>query len=136
VLALTLVGLSAWAFVPYITYRIAPSAFVNAELLRVAAPIAGQLTQSLPHKGDFVPAPVTVSLITSFSPDRRRLLDLDRELAVSEQHAALARKQLDEIVAADAELEKRADAHRNWNAMTCPIPSSGTVTWCDGKNWK
>ena len=119
-LALTLVALSAWAFVPYITYRIAPSAFVNAELLRVAAPIAGQLSQNLPHKGDFVPMPVTVSLITSLSPDRRRLLDLDRELAISEERATLARKQLDEITAADAELQKRVDAHRNWNANDLP----------------
>jgi multidrug resistance efflux pump len=112
-LALSLVALSAWAFVPYLTYRIAPSAFVNAELVRVAAPIAGRLAQDLPHKGDFVAAPVTVSLITSLSPDRRHLLDVDREFAVAEEHAALARKQLDEIKAADAELEKRVEAHRD-----------------------
>jgi multidrug resistance efflux pump len=112
-LALSLVALSAWAFVPYVTYRIAPSAFVNAELVRVAAPIAGRLAQDLPHKGDFVAAPVTVSLITSLSPDRRHLLDVDREFAVAEEHAALARKQLDEIKAADAELENRVEAYRD-----------------------
>jgi multidrug resistance efflux pump len=112
-LALSLIALSAWAFVPYVTYRIAPSAFVNAELLRVAAPIAGQLAQDLPHKGEFVSTPVTVSLITSISPDRRHLLDLDRELAVAEERAALARKQLNEITATDAELEKRVEAYRN-----------------------
>jgi multidrug resistance efflux pump len=114
-LALALVALSAWAFVPYIAYRIAPSAFVNAELLRVAAPITGQLTQNLPHKGDFVSAPVTLSLITSLAPDQGRLFDLDRELAVSEQRAAMARKQLDEIAAADAGLEKRVGAYRDWS---------------------
>jgi multidrug resistance efflux pump len=113
-LALLLVALSAWAFVPYVTYRIAPSAFVNAELLRVAAPIAGQLAQDLPHKGEFVSAPVTVGLITSLSPDRRHLLDLDSELAVAEARAALARKQLDEITATDAELEKRVETYRDW----------------------
>ncbi|HTE78283.1 MAG TPA: HlyD family efflux transporter periplasmic adaptor subunit [Xanthobacteraceae bacterium] len=113
-LALLLVALSAWAFVPYVTYRIAPSAFVNAELLRVAAPIAGQLAQDLPHKGEFVSAPVTVGLITSLSPDRRHLLDLDSELAVAKERAALARKQLDEITATDAELEKRVETYRDW----------------------
>lgn len=113
-LALLLVALSAWAFVPYVTYRIAPSAFVNAELLRVAAPIAGQLAQDLPHKGEFVSAPVTVGLITSLSPDRLHLLDLDSELAVAKERAALARKQLDEITATDAELEKRVETYRDW----------------------
>ncbi len=112
-LALMLIALSAWAFLPYITYRIAPSAFVNAELLRVAAPIAGRLAQDLPHKGYYVEQPVTVNLVTSLSPDRRHLLDLDRQFAVAEEHAALARKQLEEIAAADSELEKRVQAYRD-----------------------
>jgi multidrug resistance efflux pump len=112
-LALILIALSAWAFVPYITYRIAPSAFVNAELLHVAAPIAGRLALGLPHKGDFVEQPVTLSLVNALSPDRRHLLDLEREYAVAEEHAALARKQLDEIAAADSRLEKRMHAYRD-----------------------
>ena len=112
-LALCLLAFSGWAFVPYITYRIAPSAFVNAALLRVSAPISGRLTQDLPHKGDFIDKPITVSLITSLSPDRRHLLDLERDLAVSEEHAALARKQLQEIALADSKLEKRIDAYRD-----------------------
>ena len=41
-LAFALIAMSAWAFLPYVNYRIASSAFVNAELVRVAAPIAGQ----------------------------------------------------------------------------------------------
>jgi multidrug resistance efflux pump len=111
-LALMLIALSAWAFFPYITYRIAPSAFVNAELLRVAAPIAGRLTQDLPRKGDFVEQPVTLSLIDSRSRDRRHLLDLDRQYAVAKEQAALARKQLEEIAAADGVLAQRMDAYR------------------------
>jgi multidrug resistance efflux pump len=111
-LALTLIALSVWAFLPYVTYRIAPSAFVNAELLRVAAPIAGRLTQDLPQKGAFVERPITVSLIESRSPDRGHLLDLDREYAVAEEHAALARKQLSEIAAADNDLGERVKVFR------------------------
>ena len=37
----TLLALSGWAFLPHIAYRIAPVAFVNAELVRVTAPMAG-----------------------------------------------------------------------------------------------
>jgi len=112
-LALMLIALSAWAFVPYIAYRIAPSAFVNAELLRVAAPIAGRLAHHLPRKGDFIEQPATVSLIESRSPDRRHLLDLERQHAVAEEQAALARNQLKEISAADSELEGRVRAYRD-----------------------
>jgi multidrug resistance efflux pump len=111
-LALILIALSAWAFLPYVTYRIAPSAFVNAELVRVAAPIAGRLTQDLPRKGNFVEMPSTVRLIQALSPDRRHLLDLDRQLAVAKEQVALARRQLDEIAVADGELEKRMNAYR------------------------
>jgi multidrug resistance efflux pump len=112
-LALILIALSAWAFLPYITYRIAPSAFVNAELVRVAAPIAGRLSQDLPHKGDFVEQPANVHLIQALSPDRSHLLDLDRQSAVAKEQVALAKKQLDEIAAADGELEKRMNAYRD-----------------------
>jgi multidrug resistance efflux pump len=111
-LALALISISGWAFLPYVTYRIAPSAFVNAELVRVAAPISGRLTQDLPHKGDFVEHPETVSLIKALSPDRRHLLDLDRQYAVAKEQADLARKQLEEIATADSQLEKRMSAYR------------------------
>ena|ERR1019366_5968115 len=72
-LALLFITLSAWAFVPYIAYRIAPSAFINAELIRVTAPIAGRLTQDLPRKGEFIAKPEKVNLIESIAPDRRHL---------------------------------------------------------------
>jgi len=112
-LALTLIASGAWALMPYLTYRVAPSAFVNAEMLRVAAPIAGRLTQDLPRKGDFFAQPVTVRLINSLSPDRRHLLDLDRELALAQEHLALAQKQLDEIATADTDLDKHVQAYRD-----------------------
>jgi multidrug resistance efflux pump len=112
-LALVLIATGAWAFLPYLAYRVAPSAFVNAELLRVAAPIAGRLTQDLPHKGDFFARPVTVTLIDSLSPDRRHLLDLNGEIALAQEHVALAQKQLEEITAADSELEQRVQAYHD-----------------------
>ena len=105
--AVLIAALGAWALLPYLTYRIAPSAFVNAELLHLAAPIAGRLAQDLPHKGDLFAQSVTVRLINSLSPDRRHLLDLDRRICPGGRAAALARKQLKEIAAADSELERR-----------------------------
>jgi len=112
-LAIVLIAVSSWAFLPYITYRIAPSAFVNTELLRVAAPIAGRLTPDLPHKGDFVAQPLTVSLVDSVSRDRRHLGDLERQFAVAKEQATLARKQVEEIAAADDVLATRMNAYRD-----------------------
>ena len=112
-LASILFGASAWAFAPYLKYRIAPSAFINAELLRVTAPIAGRLTQELPRKGEFVAQPEKVTLIDSMVPDRRHLLDIERQYASSKQNAELARKQLEEIAAIDGELDKRIKAYRD-----------------------
>jgi hypothetical protein len=113
VLASVLLGVSAWAFVPYFQYRIAPSAFINAELLRVTAPIAGRLTQDLPRKGEFITLPEKVTLIASTATDRGHLLDLERQYAASKDSAELARNQLDEILAFDAELGKRNEAYRS-----------------------
>lgn len=111
-LALGLIVLSAWAFLPHLSYRIAPSAFVNAELVRVTAPIAGRLTRDLPRKGDFIERTATMPLIETLSRDRRHLLDLDSQHAVASERAELGRKQLDEIAASDGELEKRMQTYR------------------------
>src|SRR5580692_8826705 len=88
-LASILFGMSAWAFAPYLKYRIAPSAFINAELLRVTAPIAGRLTQDLPRKGEFVAQPEKVTLIDSIAPDRRHLLDIERQYSTSRKNVDL-----------------------------------------------
>jgi hypothetical protein len=51
-LALALILVGAWAFLPHLAYRIAPTAFVNSELVRVTAPIAGRLSPDLPRRGE------------------------------------------------------------------------------------
>lgn len=112
VVSLLLIGLSIWAFVPYMVYRVSSSAFVNAELVRVTAPITGQLAADLPRKGTFIERPTLVPLIQSLSPDRRHLLALDQDYAVATERAALARAQLDEITARDRELAERANIFR------------------------
>jgi multidrug resistance efflux pump len=108
-----LIATSAWAFLPYVNYRIASSAFVNAELVRVAAPIAGQLTLELPRKGDFIDRPAAMPLIEARAPDQRHLLQLQGQHAVARERADLARKQLSEIDATDRELADRTAIHRS-----------------------
>src|SRR5438067_6915870 len=111
--ALTLTIVGGWAFFPYVAYRVASSAFVNAELVRVAAPISGRLTRELPSKGDFIEEPTKVPLIESLSSDRRHLFDLERQYAVAKERAELARQQLAEISQIDHELASRTEAYRN-----------------------
>jgi biotin carboxyl carrier protein len=115
-LACTLLVLSGWAFFPHIAYRIAPVAFVNAELMRVTAPIPGRLTQDLPRKGDTIDRATTLNLIDTLSPDKRHLLDLEQQAAVSKDRADLAKRQLDEIASVDRELEVRMNNYQD--AMT------------------
>jgi multidrug resistance efflux pump len=112
-LAVTLIALSVWAFAPYVGYRISSSAFVNAELVRVAAPIAGRLTRNLPSKGDFIERAVSVTIIEELSRDQRHLLDLASRHVVAKERAEMARKQLAEIAATDAELVKTTKIYRD-----------------------
>jgi multidrug resistance efflux pump len=112
-LAFILIALAGWASFPYLAYRVAPSAFVNAELMRVTAPISGRLTRDLPAKGDFIRETANVPLIMSLATDRRHLFDLERQNAVAKDRAELARQQLVEITDVDRELNRRTDAFRN-----------------------
>jgi multidrug resistance efflux pump len=110
-LATILVAVGAWAFLPYVSSRIASSAFVNAELVRVTSPIAGRLTPDLPHKGEFIDKATTVNLVVALSPDQRHLLDLRQQHAVAKERAELAAEQLQEIKSTDRVLAERAKAY-------------------------
>jgi multidrug resistance efflux pump len=113
VLAILLIGIAAWAFFPYMTSRVASSAYVNAELMRVTAPIAGRLASGLPRQGEFIAKAEPVDLIKALSPDRRQLLDYRTQLSGAKQRADLARKQLDEIAASDTTLQARAESFKS-----------------------
>ena len=112
VLAALLIAVSVWAFLPYMTSRVASSAFVNAELMRVTAPIAGRLSDKLPHKGDFIAEPEAISLIKTLNADNRHLLEMRSQLAIASDRATLARRQLEEITTADATLQEQAEKFR------------------------
>ena len=107
-----LIALSVWAFLPHVGYRVANSAFVNAELVRVAAPIAGRLTRDLPRKGDFIEKPAAVTLVETLSRDQRHLFQLASQHAVAKERADLGRKQLAEIAVTDGELARHAQVYR------------------------
>src|ERR1700722_1217239 len=113
ILALALIALGAWAFLPHVVYRIAPTAFVNAELVRVTAPIAGRLSRDLPRRGDIIEHPITVNLIETLSADRRHLLDLEQQSAVAKDRAELAKRQLAEVETIDRGLEVRTESYRS-----------------------
>ena len=112
-LAVTLIALSVWAFLPYVGYRISSSAFVNAELVRIASPISGRLTRELPRKGDFIEKTEAVTLIETLSRDQRHLLDLVSRQTIAKERAELARRQLAEIASIDHQLKKRAKIYRD-----------------------
>jgi multidrug resistance efflux pump len=112
-LAVTLIAVSVWAFVPHVAYRIAPTAFVNAELVRVAAPMAGRLSKDLPRKGDVVERTITVNLTETLSPDHRHFLDLEQQITVATNRADLAKRQLDEVAKLDGVLETRTSSYQS-----------------------
>jgi multidrug resistance efflux pump len=111
-LAVLIIAVAVWAFAPHVGYRTASSAFVNAELVRVTAPIAGRLTRDLPHKGDFIDKLTKVELIEALNEDKRHQQQLATQYAIAKGRAELARKQLEAVEAADAALAKRVKTFR------------------------
>lgn len=107
-----LIGFGLWAFLPYAAHRVAPAAYVNAEILRLTAPIRGRLTEALPEKGAYIREESSLTLIQNDTADTRQLAIFREELAISEAKIALARRQLVEIADADRRLAEKADAHR------------------------
>ena len=113
VLAFLFIGVGLWAFAPYVAYRVSSSAFINAEMMRVNAPISGYLSQDLPPKGKFIDHPERLTLIKSYATGRRRLLELEGQQADAKGQAKLAKQQLVEVEALDDQLEKRMRAYRD-----------------------
>jgi multidrug resistance efflux pump len=109
-LAAMLIVAGAWAFVPYLFHRVSASAFVNAELIRVTAPISGKLSEHMPRPGDIAPEAKAVPLVQATSPDNRHLFDLQKQYAIAKENAALVARQLEEVEKLDAEFARRTDA--------------------------
>lgn len=110
-----LVAIGLWAFLPYITHTVASSAFVNAEIRRITAPIAGRLTAHLPRKGEFIDRDISLPLVDALVPDRRQLAVFQTEQAVATARIELAEKQLKELQVTDQALVERLEVH--WKAV-------------------
>jgi multidrug resistance efflux pump len=111
VIAVALIAVSFYALSPYLVYRVAPSAFVNASLTRVTAPISGRLTENLPKKGEFLAEAKSLPLIDARSPDRTHLLDLQRQRIMAKRNGELAHRQLTEIEQLDDMLSGRVSSY-------------------------
>lgn len=112
-LAIAIIGLSVWAFSPHLAYRISSSAFVNSEIMRIAAPIPGYLASDLPQKGQFIRQPSSLVLVKSYATDRRKLLDLTSQKIIASRRAEFLSDQLREIAVLDRELERRVQAYKD-----------------------
>ncbi len=111
-LAVILLGTAAWTLSPYVTHRVAASAFVNSQLLRVTAPFSGQVSQNMPRKGVFLKSSQSLTLVEPLSPDRRRLQDLELQFTLAKSAGELAQRQLREISKLDGELGERIEAYQ------------------------
>jgi len=111
-LAAAFIAFGTWSFLPYIVYRVAPTAFVNAELLRITAPINGQLTSDLPKKGDLADPSIKTMLIQNLTTDRSRLVGLKQEFEDAKAKADLAKSQIAELAAADKALAMRTSEYK------------------------
>jgi hypothetical protein len=105
-----LIASSLWAFSPHIGYRLASTAFVNAEIERVSTPIAGKLASTFPQRGDLIERSIATPLVVAFSRDQRTLLRLASQIALAKERSVLSRRQLAEIAADDRRLADRGKA--------------------------
>jgi multidrug resistance efflux pump len=111
-LAGILLGVGAWSFFPYVVYKVAPTAFINAQLIRITAPINGQLTQDLPRKGNLTDPSISTRLIQSITIDRSRLVEVEQQYEDAKAKANLATAQISELAAADRSFTERIEVYQ------------------------
>ncbi len=107
----TLLVLGVWGLAPYVLSDVGTSAFVNAEVTRVATPISGVVSASLPREGVYIDKDEALELVTARTPDRTRLDDLERQFALKKAAIALVRNQVAEIHREQASLDVRSKVY-------------------------
>ena len=112
VVSVGMLAAGAWAFFPHVFHRVSSSAFVNAELVRVNSPIAGQLTADLPPKGTVISSADSLLLVEAHSPDRRQLAIYEQEHAVATARIAYAAAQLEQLSESDRQLRERIEQYQ------------------------
>ena len=103
-LATGFAAIGVWAFAPYVTNEVGGVAYVNAPLIRLSTPIPGLVSKALPAPGTYLAVPRILQLVTARSLDTEVLGALTSQAAALTAGRDLARRQLDEIAAADARM--------------------------------
>lgn len=104
----------AAAVLPYLFNYVSYSAFVNAELKRISAPISGSVARALPADGEYIAQDRTLDLLQAVAPDRHRLAELEQRRIATLERLDLARGQLAAIEAREAALTERARSFRSF----------------------
>jgi multidrug resistance efflux pump len=104
----------AAAVLPYLFNYVSYSAFVNAELVRISAPISGAVAHALPADGEYISEDRKLDLLEAVAPDRHRLAELEQQRASALEQVDLARSQLSAIETREAALKERAQSFRSF----------------------
>lgn len=81
-------------YVPHLTQRISSSAVVNAEVLKVSAPVPGVVAPELPPAGRRLSAGAELPLVVRLLPEERERFRLQTELAAEEARIRRAEEAL------------------------------------------
>ncbi|MBU6165428.1 MAG: HlyD family efflux transporter periplasmic adaptor subunit [Alphaproteobacteria bacterium] len=106
--ATSMAALGLWAFAPYVTSEVGGEAFVNAPIIRMAAPIAGIVASDLPPPGSAIAATRTARLVAARVLDTGPLAGLKGSQAALISARALALRQIAELTAAGARAASRS----------------------------
>ena len=145
-LALTVLALSGWAFLPHLVYRIAPTAFVNAELVRVTAPMAGRLARDLPRKGDMIDHSITVNLtetgdtfriLSSKGPSQRTVQNLPSAKLLKSRRSIVNSRSAPRLIkmAWSNALTRRSSKQRLKKPVASRRSTSAALSAPECKNW-
>ena len=123
-LAVSLAAVGLWAFAPYVAGESGGEAYVNAPLIRVTSPIAGNVAQQLPDPGGYIADARPMRLVTARSADSDALRALLGQEAALKAGQALANAQLAELQRADLRL---ADRSRKFERASVRRLAAGTA---------
>jgi hypothetical protein len=110
-LGVGLLGAAGYAFVPHLANRISNVAVINAEVIRIVAPIDGLADERLPAPGVVLAAGQPRPVVRRLVQEDRELYRLAHDLALVRAQATEARRGLEQLDAHDRALAERARAH-------------------------
>lgn len=106
-LGVGLLGAATAAGLPHLTHRISTAAVVNADLVRLSAPIAGVADAALPQPGTVLPAGAEVVLVHRLVPEERERFRLAQDLESVRAQIARLEETLAVLAAHEHEVAQR-----------------------------